>query len=353
MRRLLIITTNLWIKSLSALKVPIVIVELIKYALLFLKDISGFGLFEVFFFWWFFNIHFYFTACFSFGILSLTVITHSILADTFFLPRRVKDIKLFSFHVQVFGFCFLKEGHILLFMFFYCPGNTEKERMVTSDARQRKQGRQKSVLPPVSSWRNLAKRFTFAVTECKVFSPIFQWRGCCACFGICFCPRELSLERIHAVLPSLPLYGWECLVFCLWGLLSYACWQQSMKQLKWHYSVLIFGLTPFLFFFLNKSDPFFEQKSLWMCAALEYLLVETYLPAYQNSFWRSLQAPAKPLLWLEQTMWLVVFKFLCCFSPYISMTAYQWLKFHASCRVVWPSCPLIHASDEHSKDLWS
>lgn len=62
----------------------------------------------------------------------------------------------------------------MLFMFFYCPGNTEKERMVASDARQRKQGRQKSVLPPVSSWRNPAKRFTFGVTKCRVFNPVFQ-----------------------------------------------------------------------------------------------------------------------------------------------------------------------------------
>lgn len=211
-------------------------------------------------------LKFIFTACSSFGILSLTVITHSILADTFFLPKRVKDIKLLSFHIQVFGFCFLKEGHILLFMFFYCPGNTEKERMVTSDARQRKQGGEKSVLPPVSSWRNLAKRVTFGVTKCKAFSPVFRWAGCCASFGICFCPRELSLEKIHAVLPFFHLYGWECLVFYLWGLLSYACWQQRMKQLKWHYSILIFALTTF--FFLNKSDPFFGQKSSWMCAAL-------------------------------------------------------------------------------------
>lgn len=214
-----------------------------------------------------FKIYFYFTACSSFGILSLTVITHSILADMFFLPRRVKDIKLFSFHVQVFGFCFLKEGHILLFVFFCSPGNIEKERMVISDARQRKQGRQKSVLPPVSSWRNLAKRFTFGVSKCKVFSPVFRWTGCCAGFGICFCPRELSLERIHAVLPFFLLNGWECMIFCLWGLLSYARWQQRMKPLKSHYSILVFAFTPF-FVFLNKSDPFFEQKSMWMCATL-------------------------------------------------------------------------------------
>lgn len=188
------------------------------------------------------------------------------MADTFFLPKRVKDIELFSFHVQVFGFCFLKEGHILLFMFFYCPGNTEKERMVTSDARQRKQARQKSVLPPVSSWRNLAKGVTLDVTKCKVFSPVFWWAGCCASCGICFCPGELSLEKIHAALLFFLLYGWECLVFYLWGLPPYACWQQKMKQLKWHYSVLIFALTPF--FFLTNLILFFLNKNLCECVEL-------------------------------------------------------------------------------------
>lgn len=236
------------------------------------------------------------------------------MADTFFLPKRVKDIELFSFHIQVFGFCFLKEGRILLFMFFYCPGNTEKERMVTSDARQRKQARQKSVLPPVSSWRNLAKGVTLDVTKCKVFSPVFWWAGCCASCGICFCPRELSLEKIHAALLFFLLYGWECLVFYLWGLPPYACWQQKMKQLKWHYSVLIFALTPF--FFLTNLILFFWTKIFVNVWSSEYFLMENYLPVYQNSFCSSSQAATKLSLWLEQTMWLVVFKFLCCFSPY-------------------------------------
>lgn len=233
---------------------------------------------------------FIFTACSSFGILSLTVITHSILADTFFLPRRVKDIKLFSFHVQVFGFCFLKRRAHPVFMFFYCPGNIEKERMVISDARQRKQGRQKSVLPPVSSWRNLAGRFTFGVSKCKVFSSVFQWTGCCASFGICFCLRELSLERIHAVLPFFLLNGWECLVFYLWGLLSYACWQQRMKQLKSHYSILIFALTPFFFAFLNKSGLFLNKNlcecvQLWVfpCEKLSPCLPEFILQLFASS----------------------------------------------------------------------
>lgn len=194
----------------------------------------------------------------------------------FFLPRRVKDIKLFSFHVQVFGFCFLKEGHILLFMFFYCPGNTEKERMVASDARQRKQGRQKSVLPPVSSWRNPAKRFTFGVTKCIVFNPVFQWTGCCASFGICFCPRELFLETIHAVLPFFLLYGRDCLVFYPWGLLFYACWQQRVKQSKWRYSIPMFTLTPFF----KKIWSFFWTKNVMNVCSSEYFLMENYLPVY-------------------------------------------------------------------------
>lgn len=269
-----------------------------------------------------------------------------------FSAKESKRYKALFISCSGFWLLLFKRRAHPVFMFFYCPGNIEKEWMVISDARQRKQGRQKSVLPPVSSWRNLAGRFTFGVSKCKVFSSVFQWTGCCASFGICFCPRELSLERIHAVLPFFLLNGWKCLVFCLWGLLSYACWQQRMKQLKSHYSILIFALAHF-FAFLNKSDPFFLTKIYVNLCSSEYFLGENYLPVYQNSFCSSSQAPAKPLLWLEQTMWLIVFKFLCCFSSCISMTAYQPLKFHASCRVLRPSCPLIHPSDKHDKDLWS
>lgn len=101
---------------------------------------------------------FQFNACSSFGILSLTAITHSILVDTVVLPRKVKDKKLLSLHVQVFTFCILGPGNMLLVICFYYPVNTEEERMVTSDARQRKQGRQKSVLPPAFLLGNLAER---------------------------------------------------------------------------------------------------------------------------------------------------------------------------------------------------
>lgn len=88
-------------------------------------------------FWWFclvlccfVGFWFEFTACSSFGILILTAITNSILADTFFLQRREKVIKLLSFHVQVFAVCILEAGNMLLFICFYYCVNTEVDRMV-------------------------------------------------------------------------------------------------------------------------------------------------------------------------------------------------------------------------------
>lgn len=84
-----------------------------------------------------------------------------------------------------------------------------------------------------------------------------------------FTPESFLLRGSMLCCPS-SSYGWECLVFYLQRLLSYACWQQRVKQLKWHYSILVFALTPF--FFLNKYDPFFEQPSLWTCAGLSISL---------------------------------------------------------------------------------
>lgn len=221
--------------------------------------------------------------------------------------------------------------------------------MVISDARQRKQGRQKSVLPPVSSWRNLAKRFTFGVSKCKVFSPVFRWTGCCAGFGICFCPRELSLERIHAVLPFFLLNGWECMIFCLWGLLSYARWQQRMKPSKSHYSLLVFALTPFFVFlnnlilFLNKN--LCECVQLWVfnCGKLSPCLPEFTLQLFASSNQTLALAGADHVAGGLQIFVLLL----------TSMTDYQSLKFHASCRILRASCSLIHPSDEHNKDFWS
>lgn len=207
-----------------------------------------------------------------------------------FSAKESKRYKALFISCSGFWLLLFKRRAHPVFMFFYCPGNIEKERMVISDARQRKQGRQKSVLPPVSSWRNLAGRFTFGVSKCKVFSSVFQWTGCCASFGICFCLRELSLERIHAVLPFFLLNRWECLVFYLWGLLSYACWQQRMKQLKSHYSILIFALTPFFFAFLNKSGLFLNKNlcecvKLWVfpCGKLSPCLPEFILQLFASS----------------------------------------------------------------------
>lgn len=59
-------------------------------------------------------------------------------------------------------------------------------------------------------------------------------------------------------------------------------------------------------------------KSLWMCATLSICLwsiifLSTRIHLFSAAL---LKPPTKPWLWLEQTMWLVVFTFFCCFSPY-------------------------------------
>jgi len=107
---------------------------------------------------------------------------------------------------------------MLLFVCFFYPVNTEEERMVISDARQRKQRKQKSVLPPASSLRNLAERdpteshSVGLSTKCSVLSSGEQ--DVVLTLASAFIPDSFLFRR--SVLPCFLLSGWRCL-------LSYLC----------------------------------------------------------------------------------------------------------------------------------
>lgn len=269
------------------------------------------------------------------------------MADTFFLPKRVKDIELFSFHVQVFGFCFLKEGHILLFMFFYCPGNREKERMVTSDARQRKQeDRNLSFhLFPHGEIYQKESHLVWLSAKCSSLSSGEQ--DVVLALASAFAPESFLLRRSMLCCPSSSFMGGSV-------------WSSTFENLclmhvdikgwsSWG-GIILFWYLPLHLFFLNKSDPFFLNNYLCECVQLWVFPHGKLSPCLPKFILQLLSSShsgwSRPCGWWSSNF--------CAASHFIVfMTAYESLKFHAACWVLRPSCPLIHPSDEHNKDLWS
>lgn len=149
-----------------------------------------------------------------------------------------------------------------------------------------------------------------------MFSPVLRWTGCSANFGICFHPRQLSLQKIQAFLPFFLLSGLG--VFALLPLRTsvlcmFAAKHEAVEVVVFHSDNLHLHLL-----FLNKNWSFFKQKSLWMCAALSIsswriIFLSTRIHLCSAAV---LELPTELLLWPEQTTWLVVFTFFCCFSPY-------------------------------------
>lgn len=297
------------------MKLPIVIAEFIKYALLFLKNLVGFGLFGVLLFAWVFS---YLLHALRLAFCLWQLLLTAFWPITFFLPRRVKETTLLSFHVQAFAFCILEAGNMLLFICLYYPANTEEEGLVTSDARERKQGRQKSVLAPASSSRNVAERdpteshSVWLSTKCSVLSSGEQ--DVVLTSASAFVPDSFLLRRSKLCCPSSSFWvGVLALLPLRVSVLYMFTAKDEAVEVVVFYSDNLHLHLPFL----NKNLSFFEQKSLWMCAALSISSWRTISLSTRINLFSAplLKLPTKLLLWLEQTMRLVVFTFFCCFSP--------------------------------------
>lgn len=123
-----------------------------------------------------------------------------------FSAKESKRYKALFISCSGFWLLLFKRRAHPVFVFFCCPGNIEKE-MVISDARQRKQGRQKSVLPTVSSWRNLARRFTFGVSKCKVSILSSSEQDVVLSLASAFAPESSLLRGSMLCCPSSSLKG--------------------------------------------------------------------------------------------------------------------------------------------------